>query len=194
MIRVAKREDAEELLKIYSYYVENTAITFEYDVPSVEEFSDRISNTLKKYPYLVLEEEGKILGYTYARKFKSRAAYDRAVETTIYMDKNLKHKGMGKKLYKALEQALKLQKITNLYACIAYPKEEDEYLTKNSVDYHQHLGYRMVGEFYNCGYKFGRWYNMVWMEKIIAPHKDHPDKVLKFDEIRNILKEMYRIN
>lgn len=59
MIRVAKREDAEELLKIYSYYVENTAITFEYDVPSVEEFSDRISNTLKKYPYLVLEEEGK---------------------------------------------------------------------------------------------------------------------------------------
>ena len=66
MIRVAKREDAEELLKIYSYYVENTAITFEYDVPSVEEFSDRISNTLKKYPYLVLEEEGKILGYTYA--------------------------------------------------------------------------------------------------------------------------------
>lgn len=86
MIRVAKREDAEELLKIYSYYVENTAITFEYDVPSVEEFSDRISNTLEKYPYLVLEEEGKILGYTYAGKFNSRAAYDRAVETTIYMD------------------------------------------------------------------------------------------------------------
>ena len=134
MIRVAKREDAEELLKIYSYYVENTAITFEYDVPSVEEFSDRISNTLKKYPYLVLEEEGKILGYTYAGEFKSRAAYDRAVETTIYMDKNLKHRGMGKKLYKALEQALELQKITNLYACIAYPKEEDEYLTKNSVE------------------------------------------------------------
>ena len=101
---------------------------------------------------------------------------------------------MGKKLYKALEQALELQKITNLYACIAYPKEEDEYLTKNSVEYHQHLGYRMVGEFYNCGYKFGRWYNMVWMEKIIAPHKDHPDKVLKIDEIRNIFKEMYGIN
>ena len=146
MIRVAKREDAEELVKIYSYYVENTAITFEYDVPSVEEFSDRISNTLKKYPYLVLEEEGKILGYTYAGEFKSRAAYDRAVETTIYMDKNLKHKGMGKKLYKALEQALELQKITNLYACIAYPKEEDEYLTKNSVEYHQHLGYRKWSE------------------------------------------------
>ena len=191
MIRVAKREDAEELLKIYSYYVENTAITFEYDVPSVEEFSDRISNTLKKYPYLVLEEEGKILGYTYAGKFKSRAAYDRVVETTIYMDKNLKHKGMGKKLYKALEQALKLQKITNLYACIAYPKEEDEYLTKNSVEYHQHLGYRMVGEFYNCGYKFGRWYNMVWMEHIIGEHQTHMAYPKSFPQIRDRLKEKY---
>ena len=191
MIRVAKREDAEELLKIYSYYVENTAITFEYDVPSVEEFSDRISNTLKKYPYLVLEEEGKILGYTYAGEFKSRAAYDRAVETTIYMDKNLKHRGMGKKLYKALEQALELQKITNLYACIAYPKEEDEYLTKNSVEYHQHLGYRMVGEFYNCGYKFGRWYNMVWMEHIIGEHQTHMAYPESFPQIRDRLKEKY---
>ena len=131
MIRVAKREDAEELLKIYSYYVENTAITFEYDVPSVEEFSDRISNILKKYPYLVLEEEGKILGYTYAGKFKSRAAYDRAVETTIYMDKNLKHKGMGKKL---LEYGVENYSINKLAV------NEQNHLAKG---FYEHMGFKI---------------------------------------------------
>ena len=146
MIRTVRLDDAEELLRIYSYYVENTAITFEYNVPTVDEFRKRI-------------------GYAYANTFKDRAAYDWAVEMTIYMDKDSRHKGSGKKLYETLEKALIKQNITNLYACIGYPEVEDEYLTKNSVGYHEHLGYRFVGEFKKCGYKFNRWYNMVWMEK-----------------------------
>ena len=76
VIRTAKTEDAESLLKIYSYYVENTAISFEYVTPSPEEFGKRISDTLKKYPYIVIEEDGLIKGYAYAGVFKGRAAYD----------------------------------------------------------------------------------------------------------------------
>ena len=170
MIRTAKITDAEQILNIYSYYIEKTAITFEYDIPSIEEFRDRIESTLKKYPYLVEEENGKILGYAYAGTFKDRAAYDWSVETSIYVDKDLEKRGVGRKLYEALEKALVEQGIKNAYACIAYPIEEDEYLTKNSVEFHEHLGYKLVGRFHKCAYKFDRWYDMVWMEKFLGEH------------------------
>ncbi len=168
MIRSATVGDAERLLEIYGYYVENTAISFEYDIPSLCEFEDRIKHTLEKYPYLVLEEDGKIFGYAYAGVFKARAAYDHCCEVTIYIDHNCKGKGYGKALYAALEEALKKIGIINLYACIGDPIEEDEYLTKDSEHFHAHMGYTKVGDFHRCGYKFGRWYNMIWMEKIIG--------------------------
>ena len=169
-IRTATLSDAQALLNIYSPYVEHTAITFEYVVPSVEEFASRIKNTLQKYPYLVAEKNGRLLGYAYASPFHERPAYDWAVETSIYVDQNIKHQGIGHRLHDALEDALRSQGILNMNACIAYPPEEDEYLDKNSVEFHTHMGYRLVGEFYKCGYKFHRWYNMVWMEKLIGNH------------------------
>ena len=169
-IRTATLSDAQALLNIYSPYVEHTAITFEYDVPSVEEFASRIKNTLQKYPYLVAEKNGRLLGYAYASPFHERPAYDWAVETSIYVDQNIKHQGIGRRLHDALEDALRSQGILNMNACIAYPPEEDEYLDKNSVEFHTHMGYRLVGEFYKCGYKFHRWYNMVWTEKLIGNH------------------------
>lgn len=168
VIRSASVNDAEALLNIYAYYVENTAITFEYKVPTVEEFQQRIANTLKKYPYLVAEKEGTILGYAYAGVFKDRAAYDWSAEVTIYLSHNATKCGIGRKLYEALETEMKKRGFLNLYACIGYPVEEDEYLTKNSAQFHAHLGYQTVGEFHKCGYKFGRWYNMIWMEKLIG--------------------------
>lgn len=182
-IRTAAVEDAEAILAIYAPYVTDTAITFEYEVPGIEEFRERIRHTLKRYPYLVAEKDGAIIGYAYAGPFKERAAYDWAVETTIYVDTSRKKMGIGKKLYAALEQALAQQNILNLNACIGYPEQEDEYLTKNSVEFHRHLGYRLVGEFYQCGYKFGRWYNMVWMEKQIGEHTDCPQPVIPFEEL-----------
>ena len=94
-----------------------------------------------------------------------------------------KGKGLGRVLYEALENALKKQNILNLYACIAYPEIEDEYLTKNSVDFHDHLGYRLIGEFRKCGYKFNRWYNMVWMEKFIGEHVDDPEPVVAYEKV-----------
>ena len=186
-IRTATPDDAAALLKIYEYYVTDTAITFEYDVPSVEEFRGRIENILKKYPYIVAVEKdsdevtagtpdeedsgnGRIIGYAYAGVFKDREAYQYSVETTIYVDKDLRRGGIGRMLYEELEKRLKAQGILNLNACIGYPEEEDEHLTFDSVKFHERLGYSMVGEFHKCGYKFGRWYNMVWMEKLIGDH------------------------
>ena len=181
-IRTATKADAPALLNIYAHYVEQTAITFEYEVPSVEEFAGRIEHILEKYPYLVAEAEGEIVGYAYAGTFKARAAYDWSVETTIYVNQKKKRMGIGGKLYAALEEALRAQHILNLNACIGYPQKEDEYLTKDSEKFHQKLGYRLVGTFHDSGYKFGRWYDMIWVEKMLGEHTESPASVIPFSE------------
>ena len=96
-----------------------------------------------------------------------RAAYDRSCEVTVYVDHCYKGRGYGRVLYEAMEKALSQTEITNLYACIGDPVEEDEYLTKDSENFHRHMGYTLAGTFHNCGLKFGRLYNMIWMEKIL---------------------------
>lgn len=193
MIRVAKEADAPQLLAIYAWYVEHTAITLECIVPTEEEFRGRIRKTLQRYPYLVLEEEGTILGYAYAGPLNTRQAFDWSVECSIYVAHGQRGQGLGNRLYTALEQALALQQVVNLSACIAWPEVEDEYLTRNSVGYHSHRGYTMVGQFHRCAFKFGRWYGMVWMEKHIAPHAVPPAPFRPFDEIREQLREQYEI-
>lgn len=195
LIRTATTEDAERLLAIYAPYVENTAITFEYDVPSVEEFRCRIAHTLIKYPYLVAERDGEILGYAYVSAFVGRAAYDWSVETSIYVDQNARKTGIGGRLYAALEEILGAMHILNLNACIGAPKEdigEDEHLTNNSIEFHDHLGYRMVGRFHDSGYKFGRWYDMVWMEHIIGDHLENPAPIIPFPAVADALLPMRR--
>lgn len=178
-VRSATLGDAERILEIYDYYVKNTAITFEYITPTLEEFRGRMEKTMQKYPYLVAEKDGVIAGYAYAGAFVGRAAYDWSCETSIYLDKNARKCGIGKTLYTALEKELKEMGILNMYACIGYPAEEDEYLTKNSADFHSHIGFTQVGEFQKCGYKFGHWYNMIWMEKIIGEHKENQAPVTR---------------
>ena len=187
-IQVAQIADAKKLLAIYAPYVRETAITFEYEVPTIEEFAVRIAHTLERYPYLVAKYNGEIVGYAYAGPLHERPAYDWAVETTIYIRKDRQKTGVGKKLYEALEKVLHAQNICNLYSCIGYPEVEDEYLTKNSAQFHAHLGYRMVGEFYHCGYKFDRWYNMVWMEKLLDPEIKHPKPIKWMEENREELE------
>lgn len=188
-IRTAELSDAERLLEIYTPYVTDTAITFEYEVPSVEEFRRRIGHTLQKYPYIVATKNGQIVGYAYVGAFKERAAYDWSVETSIYVDHEIRHQGIGGALYAVMEEILRKMNVLNLNACIGYPKVEDEYLTKNSVKFHEHLGYHWVGEFHDSGYKFGRWYDMVWMEKMIGEHSNHPAPVKLFSEIREAYLE-----
>lgn len=183
IIRVATLDDAEEILKVYAPYVEKTAITFEYNIPSLEEFKTRIKNTLKKYPYLVAEKNGEILGYAYTGAFIPRAAYAFAAETSIYLKETTRNMGIGRMLYQTLESISKAQNILNLNACIGYPEIEDAYLSKNSVQFHEHLGYQIAGHFHRCGYKFETWYDMVWMEKIIGKHSANPSPFIPFPDL-----------
>lgn len=185
-IRTAVLDDTEKILDIYRYYVLNTAITFEYTVPTVEEFKERIAKTLTKYPYLVAVQDDIILGYAYAGEFVGRAAYGWSAELTIYLAQNARKCGIGRRLYEKLEQILKEMGVLNLYACIGYPERDDEYLTKNSAEFHKHMGFEKVGEFHKCGYKFNHWYNMIWMEKIIGTHEKE-QRQIKYQKQRKDL-------
>ena len=169
-LRSATIDDAEQMLDIYAPYVEKTAITFEYDVPTVEEFRKRIASHLTRYPWIVAEADDRIVGYAYASAFKERAAYQWSVETSIYVDETIRHHGIGRLLHEALEESLRSRGILNMNACISYIQPEDEYLTLDSVRFHERLGYTQVAHFHQCGKKFGRWYDMIWMEKIIGEH------------------------
>ena len=177
VIRPAIIKDAKELLAIYSPYVLKTAITFEYEVPTLEEFAKRIEKISEKYPYLVAEVNEVIVGYAYASTFKDRAAYDWCVETSIYLAKDMREKGIGKLLYKALEDALKEMHVLNANACITYVQEEDEHMNNASMHFHEYMGYKLVGRFHQCGYKFGKWYDMIWMEKMLGEHTVNPKRV-----------------
>lgn len=182
-IRMATENDAEEILSIYKPYVEKTQITFEIQVPSAEEFRERIANTLKKYPYLVAEEKGEILGYAYCGEFQKREAYNHSAETTVYLREDCKGKGVGRALYEKLEEILKMQNVTNLNACIAYPHPV-------SIRFHERMGFKTVAHFTRCGFKLGQWWDMVWMEKIILPHETPPKPFVKITDIENEVKAM----
>lgn len=171
IIRNACMDDANAMLAIYTPYVNQTAITFEFDAPTLEEFQHRMRSVMSKYPWLVAEENGVIMGYSYASTFKDRAAYQWSVETSIYVDVKYRHKGIGQLLHDHLEQALREQGILNMNACIAYLEHEDEYLPLDSVRFHERMGYQRVAHFHQCGRKFDRWYDMIWMEKLIGEHR-----------------------
>lgn len=166
-IRLATPADAEAILAVYAPYILHTAITYETAVPSLKSFRERIVRILEKYPYLVAENNGFIVGFAYASTFKDRRAYDCSAETSIYVAREAHGQGIGRRLYAELEERVKALAITNLYACIAYTEHEDEYLTNDSVHFHEHLGYALCGTFRGCAVKFGRRYDMVWMEKHI---------------------------
>lgn len=184
-IRTAAESDAAKLLEIYKPYIEKTAITFEYTVPTEEEFALRIKNIKRKYPYIVAVYENEIVGYAYASCFKDREAYDWSVETSIYVKNGVKRLGVGTTLYAKLEEILKMQGFLNVNACIAYTETDDENLTNDSVYFHEKMGYKLVGKFSKCGYKFNKWYDMVWMEKFLAEHTTPPKKITPFVEIED---------
>ena len=155
--------DAEELLQIYAPYIEETAITFEYEVPSIADFRHRISSISSKYPY--------------AGCFKDRSAYDWSVESTVYVRRDCRKSGIGKALYTSLESALQSMGILNMNACIACPIEKNKYLTDDSIRFHEALGFSEVGRFHKSGCKFGEWFDMIWMEKLIGTHENDPAAV-----------------
>lgn len=168
-LRSATVADAERLLAIYAPYVTRTAITFEYDVPTVDEFRRRIARTLESYPYIVAESavDGSLLGYAYASRFKERAAYQFACETSIYVRQDVRGGGVGSALLAALEEGLVSRGVRSICACITYVQVADPYLTNASMRFHERKGYRLVAHFHRSGFKFGRWYDVIWMEKLV---------------------------
>ena len=164
-IRGVRESDAARLVEIYSHYVLNTAVSFEYEVPSVEEFINRIRHTTESYPYLVCENNDRVIGYAYAGAYSSRKAYDWTVTTSIYVDKEYRRQGIGSLLYDALEEKLKEQGIVNLLAGVASCDDEDEFLSHDSSKFHIKKGYIQVAHMKSVGKKFDRWYDLLWYQK-----------------------------
>ena len=183
IIRDAREDDIPHLCEIYKYYTENTAISFECAAPDEEEFLSRMKRIKQFYPYLTAELNGQVIGYAYAAPFVGRKAYEHSCELTIYLDRDHLKYGCGKLLYNTLEEILSKMGIINMYACIGSTENEDEYLTNNSPEFHEYMGFRQVGFFGKCGRKFGRWYDMIWMEKLIGKHIDNCSEPISYNEL-----------
>ena len=180
-IRLATADDAELILAIYAPYIQNTAITFEYDVPEAGAFRSRIEETLKRYPYLVAAEEGRILGYAYAGPLGKRAAYQHSAEMSIYLEGHCRQRGIGRQLYLELEKRLLRQNVFNVYAGVtASDRENDPYVTDASILFHEKMGYTRIGEYHLCGYKFGQWYSVIWLGKALGNRPERPEPFIPF--------------
>ena len=172
MIRIATEADVPAILEIYAPYVTGTTITFEYEVPTKTEFLNRFRTITRDYPWLVWEENGEILGYAYACRPFERAAYSWCAEPSIYLKSAAQGRGIGRRLYLALEELLKLQGCRVLLALITGENT-------GSVAFHEKLGYSVCGQIHRCGWKFDRWLNVFWMEKhlnIVDNSMDFPIK------------------
>lgn len=158
MIRFATTADVAAMLAIYAPYVENTAFSFEYAPPSYEAFLNRFTNYTRQLPWLVWEENGQVLGYAYGSLPFERAAYAWCAEVSVYLAPQVHGQGIGKKLYAVLEEILWRQGYRKIYALITSENT-------GSLAFHQKVGYRFSAEFPNCGFKFGRWLGVTWLEK-----------------------------
>jgi len=159
-LRLATSKDIPRILEIYAPYVQNTAISFEYTVPTLEAFTQRFLSVTKHFPWLVWEENGLVLGYAYGSLPFERAAYGWCAEASIYLCPEAQGKGIGKALYTALEAILRLQGYRKVYAIITTANA-------HSRDFHEKMGYRLTATMPECGFKFGTWHGTVWMEKIL---------------------------
>ena len=161
MIRIATENDLPEILNVYRPYVEAGTASFEYVAPDMAEFTHRFRQITVQYPWIVWEEAGEVLGYAYGSAFKGRAGYNWCAETSIYVRGDCHGRGIGKKLYEALEKLLFAQGYEVLYAIIT---DENE----GSIKFHRVLGYEQVAHLPNCGWKFGRHLGIVYLEKRVV--------------------------
>ncbi|MCC8108568.1 MAG: N-acetyltransferase family protein [Planctomycetes bacterium] len=186
-IRFATPADSRAILDIYARYIDTT-ITFEYTLPALEEFTARIVAVTTFYPYLVYEEDGRILGYAYAHRFMERAAYQWGAEWSAYLAPAATGKGLGKKFYAVLAGILALQGVRTVYGIVTIPNEKSQAL-------HQSLGFTQAGYYRNAGYKNGTWCDVAWFEKTIGDYAAAPAPVvpahsLPADRIRAVLESL----
>lgn len=160
MIRLATQADIPAILEIYAPYVQNTAISFEYTVPTLEAFTVRFQAITDQFPWLVWEENGVILGYAYGSRPFERAAFSWCAEASIYLRPEAQGRGIGKKLYQVLEEILTLQGYTKVYTLVTSAN-------RPSLDFHLAVGYTLTATMPDCGFKLGQWYGLHWLEKTL---------------------------
>ena len=180
-VRAATPQDAEQLLEIYTPFVISedcsvSNVSFELTAPSLAEFRQRIVDISSKYPYLVGEKDGQILGYVYCHPYRERLAYQWSVEVTIYLAPAGQGKGLGRVLYETMEKLLCLQGVTMAYSCITVGND-------HSIKMHEAVGYRLIGTFTNSGYKNGQWLDTVWLEKQLQSCPKQPDNIKRCREL-----------
>jgi len=166
-IRHLVSADATAVLRIYAPFIENSAITFEYEIPAEDEFRERITRIAAAYPFLVAEHQGAIVGYAYAGRFRERAAYQWCCESSVYVDPAYLRRGIARSLYRELFKLLQAQGMRNVYAVITLPNPE-------SVALHTAFGFTEAGLFRKAGYKHEQWHDVLFMEKFLAAHDLQP--------------------
>lgn len=158
MIRnVRSADDAAAISEIYNHYVTDTVVTFENDPIDAKTMRKRIEEISARFPYLVYEQDGKVLGYCYAATWRSRAAYDQTVETTVYLHNDWIGKGIGYQLYQELIGRLRSAPFHVAVASITLPNTQ-------SVALHEKFGFRKVAHFTEVGNKFGKWLDVGFWE------------------------------
>ncbi len=176
-IRLATEADAEAMLAIYAPVVLETAISFELEPPSVEEFRSRIRSTLERTPWLVCEIDGAVAGYAYAGPFKARAAYQWSVEVTVYVSADYRRLGVGSAVYTSLFDCLRLQGFKNAHGGIALPNP-------GSVGLHESMGFFHTGTYRNVGYKLGAWHDVGWWQLELSSPTGAPNAPRLLPEVR----------
>ena len=176
VLRLATPADAKGILEIYAPYITKTSFTFEIEVPSIEEFAERIKTYLINWPWLVCEVDGKIAGYAYGARYRERVAYQWCTESSIYIHDDFQKTGIGKLLYKTLFDILKRQGFRNVYAVINLPNEK-------SVAFHEKLGFTYFATYEQVGYKLGKWKNVGWWRLIVNEFEDEPAAPMKFSDL-----------
>jgi phosphinothricin acetyltransferase len=166
-LRLATRDDAPPIARIYGPFCESTAVSFESAAPTVDEMAARIAAITAQYPWLVLENAGTIAGYAYASRHRERAAYAWSVDTAVYVEDGHRRRGVGRALYSALFAALRLQGYFKAFAGIALPNAP-------SVALHEAAGFGPVGTYRGAGYKHGKWHDVAWFQAMLQPERDDP--------------------
>ena len=181
-VRIAEAKDAAEIAAIYAYYVRETSITFETEPPSAKDIASRITNGLDTHPWLVALNGSDIVGYAYAGRFSSRAAYDWSAETTVYLHRDAHRQGIGKRLYTVLIGLLREQGYHSLYAGVTLPNDA-------SVGLHRSIGMDEVGTYREAGFKAGQWHDVGWFGMTISTPEAPAMPPLPFPEFLSQRRE-----
>jgi L-amino acid N-acyltransferase YncA len=177
LIRLATERDAAAVRTIYAPVVTQTATSFEFEPPNVDELRSRIAKTLDRFPWIVCDRAGTVLGYAYAGPHRERAAYQWSVEVSVYIDEGARRSGIGRALYTSLFALLRLQGFHNAYAGVTLPNAA-------SVALHESLGFRPVGVYRRVGHKVGAWHDVGWWSLAIGDHTPSPTLPLAMADAR----------